>query len=152
MLVTLDVRDGFGKPTVYVIAESGIAGVSRISLRDHIVGFLTPFAIAWSKTSFGVTLLHIIKGKLKIVVWAIIISTNLLFTIAAFTFLFQCKPVEKLWNPMVPGTCWPNVNSVLGLLASAYSGFMVGETGTNLDSQIFNFDIELGTAMKKADK
>ena len=36
--------------------------------------------------------------------------------------------------------------------SAAYSGFMVGETGTNLDSQIFNFDIELGTAMKKADK
>ncbi|XXG96026.1 hypothetical protein Hte_002303 [Hypoxylon texense] len=43
---------------------------------------------------------------------------------AAFSFLFQCSPVEKLWNPMVPGTCWPNLNSVVGMLASAYSGFM----------------------------
>ncbi|KAI1764990.1 hypothetical protein GGR53DRAFT_491734 [Hypoxylon sp. FL1150] len=124
ILVTLDVRDGFGKHTIDVIAESGIEALGRIGLRDHIVGFLTPFAIAWSKTSFAVTLLYIDKGKIKIVIWAIIVSTNLLLTMAAFSFLFQCTPVEKLWNTMVPGTCWPNMNIVVGMLASAYSGFM----------------------------
>lgn len=124
MLVTLDGKDGFGKHTIDVIAENGIESLARISLRDHIVGFLTPFAIAWSKTSFAVTLLHITQGKTKLVVWAIIISTNLLLIMAAFSFIFQCTPVEKLWSPTVPGTCWPGLNSVVGMLASAYSGFM----------------------------
>ncbi|KAI2635645.1 hypothetical protein GGS26DRAFT_550039 [Hypomontagnella submonticulosa] len=124
VLVTLDGKDGFGKHTIDVIAENGIESLARISLRDHIVGFLTPFAIAWSKTSFAVTLLHITQGKTKLVVWAIIISTNLLLIMAAFSFIFQCTPVEKLWSPTVPGTCWPGLNSVVGMLASAYSGFM----------------------------
>ncbi|KAI1781511.1 hypothetical protein F4818DRAFT_399198 [Hypoxylon cercidicola] len=124
ILVTLDVKDGFGKHTVDVIAENGVESLARIGLRDHIVGFLTPFAIAWSKTSFAVTLLHIVNGKTRIVIWTIIVSTNLLLTMAALSFLFQCSPVEKLWNTMVPGTCWPNLNGVVGMLASAYSGFI----------------------------
>ncbi|KAI1406401.1 hypothetical protein F4819DRAFT_156938 [Hypoxylon fuscum] len=123
-IVTVDVHAGFGKHTADVIREHGVEALVRIGERDHIVGFLTPFAIAWSKTSFAVTLLHITKGKTKIVIWAVIVSTNLLLIMAAFSFFFQCTPVEKLWNPMVPGTCWPNLNSVLSMLVSAYSGFM----------------------------
>ncbi|KAI6088559.1 hypothetical protein F4821DRAFT_268795 [Hypoxylon rubiginosum] len=124
ILVTLDVRDGFGKHTVDVIDEHGVEALVRIGLRDHIVGFLYLFAIAWSKTSFAVTLLHIVKGKLRAVIWAIIVSTNVLLMMAAFSFIFQCRPIEKLWDPMVPGTCWPDMNSVVSMLASAYSGFM----------------------------
>ncbi|KAI1442826.1 hypothetical protein F5Y02DRAFT_429439 [Annulohypoxylon stygium] len=123
-LITLDVRDGFGKHEIDIIAEHGVEALTRIGMRDDIVGFLVPFAIAWSKTSFAVTLLNIDKGRIRIVIWAIIVSTNLLLVMAAFSFLFQCSPVEKLWNPTVPGTCWPDMNRVLSMLASAYSGFM----------------------------
>ena len=123
-MITLDVRDGFGKHEIDIIAEHGVEALTRIGMRDDIVGFLVPFAMAWSKTSFAVTLLNIDKGRIRLVIWAIIISTNLLLVMAAFSFLFQCSPVEKLWNPRVPGTCWPDMNRVLSMLASAYSGFM----------------------------
>ncbi|KAI1376590.1 hypothetical protein F4677DRAFT_459725 [Hypoxylon crocopeplum] len=110
ILVTIDVRDGFGKHTVD---------------RDYIVGFMAPLAIAWSKSSFALSLLRITEGTSKvIVIRAIIVSTNLLLIMAAFSFFFQCTPVEKLWNPMIPGTCLPSINTVVGVLASAYSGFM----------------------------
>lgn len=35
---------------------------------------------------------------------ALIVATNLSIVIA---FCFGCKPVAKLWNPAIKGTCWP---------------------------------------------
>ena len=44
---------------------------------------------------------------------AINIAANLA---SAITVLLQCTPAEKLWNPTVPGSCWPpKTQSAVGI-------------------------------------
>jgi hypothetical protein len=63
-------------------------------------------AISWSKTSFGITLLRISHGWIKMIVWFIIISMNILFALSPILHFASCTPLRKVWNPLVPGTCW----------------------------------------------
>jgi len=70
-------------------------------------------AAAWSKTSFGITLLMIsdgIHGKTRIFIWFALVSMNLLLGVTAMLFWVGCTPLEKAWHPFIRGTCWsPNV-------------------------------------------
>ena len=46
----------------------------------------------------------------KIYLWAIWVTIALLTVSAVFIavyFLFECRPVEKIWNPHAPGKCFP---------------------------------------------
>lgn len=74
---------------------------------------LTICAAAWSKTSFGITLLMISDGihdKTRVFIWFALVSMNLLLGIAAMLFWVGCTPLEKAWHPYIRGTCWsPNV-------------------------------------------
>ncbi|KAK3296612.1 uncharacterized protein B0H64DRAFT_415966 [Chaetomium fimeti] len=74
---------------------------------------LTICAAAWSKTSFGITLLMIsdgIHGKTRVFIWFALVSMNLLLGTTAMLFWVGCTPLEKAWHPFIRGTCWsPNV-------------------------------------------
>lgn len=74
---------------------------------------LTICAAAWSKTSFGITLLMIsdgIHGKTKVFIWFALVSMNLLLGTTTMLFWVGCTPLEKAWHPFIRGSCWsPNV-------------------------------------------
>ena len=80
--------------------------LETIGLLGNIGANAAMFAISWSKTSFGVTLLRVVEGKMKWLVWFIIISINVaLTTMALFTWV-QCDPPAKTYKTDLPGTCW----------------------------------------------
>lgn len=81
--------------------------VPFVNKMSYSAGFCTTVATAWSKTSFGITLLRLSNGWVKWLVWFIIISVNLVLGFAAAMMWIQCWPIAKLWTYDMPGTCWP---------------------------------------------
>ena len=89
-----------------------------IQILGNVSASTSILAAVWSKTSFGITLLRIIEGKMKRVVLFIIVSMNLLMSFHALFPWIQCDPVSKTWNVNEPGTCWdPRVNVIFGMVA-----------------------------------
>ncbi len=80
-----------------------------VALISYSAGFATILAAAWSKTSFGITLLRISKGWVKWFIWFIIISVNIVLGVSAIIMWTRCWPVQKLWFSEVEGTCWTTV-------------------------------------------
>ncbi len=112
---------GFGRHIRFVdprnLAQMGLQGV--------IGGTFSTVAAAWSKTSFGITLLRITDGKFKLFVWFVIVSTNVAMGLSALVAWIQCQPVAKSWDWSLPGSCWdPSVSAVYGVFAGVYSGLM----------------------------
>ena len=83
--------------------------VWMVALISYSAGFATILAAAWSKTSFGITLLRISKGWVKWFIWFIIISVNIVLGVSATIMWTRCWPVKKLWFPETEGTCWTTV-------------------------------------------
>jgi hypothetical protein len=82
-------------------------------------------AIAWSKTSFAVTLLRLTMGKTRMFLWFVIVSINVAMALVALFLMIACWPIARTWDPSIPGSCWsPKINEYYGIGASAYSGFM----------------------------
>ncbi len=77
------------------------------ALISYIAGFATILGTIWSKTSFSITLLRISTGRLRWLVWFIIISVNLVLGVSATIHWTQCWPLKKLWNYNMEGTCLP---------------------------------------------
>ncbi|KAK4169829.1 hypothetical protein QBC43DRAFT_38585 [Cladorrhinum sp. PSN259] len=79
----------------------------------------------WAKTSFAVTLLRLTTDRTRKLIWAIIISINVVGVVAATVPWVECKPLEKSWNRMLPGTCWTdNAGQTLWVVTAAYLGSM----------------------------
>ncbi|KAK1751095.1 hypothetical protein QBC47DRAFT_308354 [Echria macrotheca] len=90
-----------------------------------IRGTFSITALAWSKTSFGITLLHLTTGWMRYVVWFIIITVNLSLFFSATLPWVQCRPLSAFWDVTVLGTCWDkNILFHYNLFSGAYSGAM----------------------------
>ncbi len=76
---------------------------------SYSAGFATILAAAWSKTSFGITLLRISTGPVRWVIWFIILSVNIILGVSAAIMWTRCWPVAKLWYPDIEGNCWTTV-------------------------------------------
>ena len=73
-----------------------------------ITGMFIMIAPVLSKTSFILTLSRISGTKLKIALWVIAVTMNLLQAGAIIVQWAQYTPIEKVWQPWLPeGTCWP---------------------------------------------
>ncbi|KAH8882359.1 hypothetical protein GQ53DRAFT_701189, partial [Thozetella sp. PMI_491] len=106
-------------------AEIDPANRAAVALNSLVIGSFSILAAVWSKTSFGMTLLRIAGGRVKVVVWFCILTMNLLMSANVLVLWFQCNPVEKGWNPLVPGECWDRrVNAYYGVFSGVYSGVM----------------------------
>ncbi|KAL8294560.1 hypothetical protein RB597_007799 [Gaeumannomyces tritici] len=123
--VSLMVRFDFGRHSADIPADN----LSPILFLMTLQGFLTTLAAAWSKTSFGVTLLRLagsFPGRWSAAaLWGIIVSVNVVLGAAAVVTWAQCDPVELNWAPWSAkkGSCWDG-RVVVGLMqgAIAYSG------------------------------
>jgi hypothetical protein len=93
-----------------------------IQIFGNVAFTATVLATVWSKTSFGITLLRITDGKMKPVIWFILVSMNMAMHIHALFPWIQCDPISKGWNRDEPGSCWdPKVNVIYGVFASSRS-------------------------------
>lgn len=80
-----------------------------VSMFSYAAGFATILGTAWSKTSFGITLLRISGGWARWLVWFLIASVNLVLGASAVVLWVQCWPIAKLFSEAEEGSCWPRV-------------------------------------------
>ena len=61
-------------------------------------------------------------GKTKIFVLVITVTSIVIALCGALFLWVQCSPVEKNWQPFLPGTCWhPQVSVIIGIVGGTYS-------------------------------
>lgn len=64
---------------------------------------------ALGKASIGAFILRLIRNRHKWqewLLWVVIITTAVVNIVACVLLFCQCKPVEVVWDPRIPGTCW----------------------------------------------
>jgi hypothetical protein len=90
---------------------------------NAVAGTLAQGGAMLSKTSFCFTLLRVVTGRMRTVIWFIIGSMNAVLALVIIFLLAQCKPIEASWNPFVKGDCWPEyIAPHYGIFASGTSG------------------------------
>lgn len=77
-------------------------------------------AAAVSKTSFALTLLRISSGWVKCIVWFAMLTVNVVMGLSILFNWISCSPVEKTFNVLTPGTCWPKT------ILIGYNSFVAG--------------------------
>ena len=117
VLVTLSVPKGLGKHVYNVQPEN----MSSIGFMGNFTGTFSILAAVWSKTSFALTLLRLMSGRMRLVLWVIIVTINIFMGLNAVFLWARCTPPSKTWNPYAPGTCWEEH------IYPAYGMFAAGE-------------------------
>ncbi|MBE3046855.1 hypothetical protein IMZ48_30870 [Candidatus Bathyarchaeota archaeon] len=95
---------GFGNHSWNVDMQS--VSFSKLLVIMNQTGFWSIFGTAWSKTGFAITLLRISEGKVRWLIWFIIVSVNIILYVAAILMWVQCTPIEKTYTPWLEGDCW----------------------------------------------
>lgn len=113
---------GFGKHSWNVVTEG--PSFSKLLIIMNQTGFWSILGTAWSKTSFAITLLRISEGKIRWLIWGIIVSVNIILYLGAIFMWVQCNPPAKTYTPWLAGTCWdPQV-------IISYNSFTAGKSST----------------------
>ncbi|KAK0668070.1 hypothetical protein QBC41DRAFT_252882 [Cercophora samala] len=119
---TVDTGLGFGRSQHSVPVEN----IEIARLLSTIAGFFLILAAAWSKTSFGLTLLRLTQtdGLLKKLVWFAIWTTNICITGSCIIQWAHCWPLDRVWRQEVPGgKCLPlDLMNGYNMFVAAYSG------------------------------
>ncbi|KAI1474592.1 hypothetical protein F4774DRAFT_400038 [Daldinia eschscholtzii] len=117
--ITSSISLGFTSPAGPQTPEAAL----RLQIHGGVQNVLFGLATVMSKTSFGVTLLRVTEGKMKMLVLFLTITMNLaVFLYIIFTFL-KCKPEIYSWIKG-PG-CWSTAKYIhYGIFAGAYSAFV----------------------------
>jgi hypothetical protein len=76
-----------------------------INLLDSICGIFSFGAVAWSKTSFALTLVRITSGKVNKFIWFLIVSVNAVCLSMVIVNWTSCRPTQKLWDWYIDGEC-----------------------------------------------
>ncbi len=116
------VQTGYGKHTWDVFAQYSPEVMTLGFRLVAVAGTFSITAAIWSKTSFAITLLRLTEGKWKLLLWFIIVSMNIAMGLSALFPWVSCTPIDKAWNMMEPGTCWP------GYIITYYDIFSAGES------------------------
>jgi hypothetical protein len=82
-----------------------IQNLPTFVLLANVAGTLTITAAIWSKTSFAFTILRLSDGWLRYLVIALIVTMNIFMGVSALLPWVQCRPIQKAWNPLLPGEC-----------------------------------------------
>ncbi|KAK6080593.1 hypothetical protein SCUP234_05139 [Seiridium cupressi] len=120
-VTTREVHLGFGKH----VGDIAPTNLGELGLLGQITAFFSILGALWSKTSFAITMLRITDDWAKWAVWAFIISSNLFMLVSAIFTWTWCTPVQKIWIPDLPGTCWNHQVVVqYNTFSGAWSGIM----------------------------
>ena len=94
---------GLGKHYAKIDAPSIIA----VGMYSIPAGFCSILATCWSKTSFAISLLRISNGShMRMFIWFIIISVNLVLGANGAIQWVQCWPIQKQWYRDIDGSCF----------------------------------------------
>jgi hypothetical protein len=92
---------GFGKRTADIPPQN----LPLIALGAAIAASISCFASTFSKISFGVTLLRLTSGKVRLFVWFCIVTLFLVMLPSALLTWVSCRPTAKVWNSTIEGEC-----------------------------------------------
>lgn len=107
---------------MYVIVAFGIRAdhlFSDILQLSNVFQVVYPPAMGAAKYFICVQLKRLFcphgssAGRVWWALQTVIVATIAYYISCFFTFLFQCVPREKIWNPMVEGRCIDNMAGVL---------------------------------------
>lgn len=116
---TYATRVGLGKHDGSVVDQTPLQLMIVVATTFSVLG------AAWSKTSFALTLLRITKGLLFWMIWAVIISLNIVLTFNAILQFIWCTPARAAWDGMVSHRCWKRTIVIdYTIFAAAYSAGM----------------------------
>ncbi|KAI0841234.1 hypothetical protein F5Y06DRAFT_216008 [Hypoxylon sp. FL0890] len=95
----------------------------RLQIHGGVQNVFFGLATVMSKTSFGVTLLRVTEGRLKMIVLFLTVTMNLaVFLYIIFTF-FKCEP--KIYSWIKGPGCWSTAKYIhYAIFAGAYSAFV----------------------------
>ncbi len=97
-------------------------------LVSYVAGFFSILAACWSKISFAITLLRIAtvtQTRVKVLLWTIIVSVNLVLGTSATLHFAQCWPPERLWKAHSVGSCLPRYVVIdYNIFVASFSGFI----------------------------
>jgi hypothetical protein len=118
ILGTFTAAKGFGQHVV----DINPADIPNLYRFIAVMGVLSIIPISLSKTSFAVTLLRFGDGRLRTLLWFIIISMNILFGLNGSFIFARCSPIASCWDHSISGTCWPSaVDESFGIIAGGKS-------------------------------
>ncbi|KAK4657613.1 hypothetical protein QC762_000890 [Podospora pseudocomata] len=119
---TVDTTLGFGRSQHSIPLEN----IENSRLLATIAGFFLILAAAWSKTSFGLTLVRLTRtdGFLKRLVRFAIWTTNIFIAGSCIIQWAHCWPLDRIWRQEVPGgKCLPlGLMNGYNMFVAAYSG------------------------------
>jgi hypothetical protein len=112
---------GFGRYSCDISPESNLELIAFEG--GALASTCMILAIVWSKTSFGITLLRLLRNRLRGFVAVVIVIMNVAMILQALFSWVKCIPVEKSWRPSVEGTCWDaRFTNIYGISSGVLSG------------------------------
>jgi hypothetical protein len=110
---------GYGK---HIWDFDVMTDMPKLMIPITMAGTFSVTASIWSKTSFGITLLHLTDGWAKKATWGIIISMNIAMALSALFPWVNCTPINKVWDMFAAGTCWdPKIMVRYNIFSGVYS-------------------------------
>lgn len=115
---------GLGKHIDDITSEDAIYQAIKW---DYVQSLPLGLAAMFTKISFFIFLNRVFVTTRTKWAWRLILHfanvVNIIANIiSATTVLAQCKPMQKLWNPLIPGTCWaPKTQSEMGIFQGGKS-------------------------------
>jgi hypothetical protein len=104
-LQSAGVANGLGRH----YSDLTVAESTQVTIFSMSAGFCSILATCWSKTSFAFSLLRISTGRMRLIVWFIIISVNVVLGSNGLVQWIQCWPVHKRWDWNSDGYCWDSL-------------------------------------------
>ncbi|KAK4118315.1 hypothetical protein N657DRAFT_583832 [Parathielavia appendiculata] len=121
ILQSVAVHFGLGLAESQIPWENSFS-MSKVSLAS---GFCSIISLAWSKTSFSLTLMRITSGWTKWVVWFTIVTVNLVLGAMAALQWLRCWPIARAWDWSLEGSCIAEgVIEAYQTFGAIYSGTM----------------------------
>ncbi|UPK98386.1 hypothetical protein LCI18_009321 [Fusarium solani-melongenae] len=108
---------GFGRH-MWTISDENKKTINLFTILVATFGIL---ATTTSKTSFAVTLYRIATNQwMKYFLIFIIVTINISMNLVWIFGFAKCKPIERVWDKTVPGTCWDGRKLLKYQLFAAY--------------------------------
>ena len=127
---------------------------------DHYIGFLKYNYLDWcqvfltlaiSKIAVCLFLLRISKfDRWRNFLYGMIAFLILTHLPLTFLFIFQCRPVNKVWDTQVPGDCWSK--ETMEIIIIVQGGQFKDTLSSSLRSDLSNFQRSRNTHVAQANR
>ncbi|KAK3379686.1 hypothetical protein B0T24DRAFT_695633 [Lasiosphaeria ovina] len=124
IFVTVATQYGLGQHFAEVGNPEAYSTAVMYEVFSQVAGLMV---IGVGKLAVGVFLLRIVVVRVQIfIIWLFLGFTVFITLFASITVVVQCIPVQRTWNPTVPGHCWLDFSKV-GLTVGSW--FVVADFG-----------------------